>query len=368
MRAAHANAETTKVPVVAVPEKTRSRIPVGLILAAGVVAVGAAALTLGVATSRTSSSVVQPDQASNQLAVSAPANSGPQTRASQPDRSSSSIAASTAIAGEDLLSARIHDAVATSLPRIQAATATGTFEGSGLFVTDDGHIATSAGLIANADSILVWTEDGQRWKAHLVAADPISDIAILQIDSGDWPAVPLGTGSDLRQGQFALALDHDSRAIVFGEITGITGNNVIVEHPAAVPGTAILDDTGDVIAMVISDGTNTRATPAWMLEQVTVDLITFGSTTHTWLGVLVESDPDNDDMVVVGDVVVDSPAHEAGLQPGDLIDSVNGFSTPDAVTLQRQVKALEPGDEAVLTVTRNGSRRIIIAMLSEQPY
>ena len=142
---------------------------------------------------------------------------------------------------------------------------------------------------------------------------------------------------------------------------------MLVDQPAAVPGSAIVDDSGTVIGMITNDGTNRRATPAWMLEQVAVDLITSGSTTHVWLGVLVEDIEGDDYMVRVGEVVADSPAHEAGLRPGDLIDSINGMPIADATELYRQVQAAEPGDDAVLTVTRNSSRRIIIATLSTLP-
>jgi S1-C subfamily serine protease len=72
-------------------------------------------------------------------------------------------------------------------------------------------------------------------------------------------------------------------------------------------------------------------------------------------------------MVVIEEVVIDSPATQAKLRPGDLIDSFNGNPVPNAASLYRQVQNSEPGADAVLTVTRNGSRRLIIATLAELP-
>lgn len=364
MKAAHANAETAKVPVVEIVEDARrSKLNVGLMVAAGVVVVGAAALSIGVISGQQSPSTTQ---VVSEIAGILPVNaSGADVRSGLDMLASAEVSVEVRTEGEDVLSVRIHGEVAASLPRIQAVTPDGMREGSGLFVTDDGHIATSAGLIESADYVLAWTEDGQRWKAHIIATDAVSDIAVIQIDSADWPGVSLGS-AELWNGQYALALDHEEDSISIGEVTAVSAPLLEIDQPAAVPGSAIVDDTGAVIAMVVADGTNNHATPAWMLEQVAVDLISSGTTTHVWLGVGVSSSPGGD-MVVIEEVLTDSPATQARLHRGDLIDSFNGNPVPNAASLHRQVQNSEPGADAVLTVTRDGSRRLIIATLAELP-
>lgn len=358
MHAAHANAETAKVPAIVIDVAPKSRVHMGLVIAAGVAVVGAAALTLGVVSTRTGSTSAQ---VASQVAGIAETD---ETDSASIDtqNETTDVIAETSAQGEGILAVRIHDQIAMSLPRIQAATSTGMREGSGLFVTSEGHIATSAGLIEDADYILAWTDDDQRWKAHVLASDPVSDIAIIQIDSEDWPAVSLGTGDDLRNGQYALALDHENHSISIGEVTDASGALIEVDQPAALPGSAIVDDTGAVIAMVTADGTNNYATPAWMVENVSVDLISSGQTTHIWLGVVVE-DTATDDMVIIRKVMADSPAAAAGLRVDDLIDSFNGDPVFDAASLHHLVQSSDAHSEAVLTVTRNGSRRIILATL-----
>lgn len=359
---ARADREAVDTPTISIdPASTSSQRPrfhTGLRVAAGLALVGVAALTAGVLAGDDIGRQAEVAGILPVAEVSSPLDEA------HPITGVTDIAAASTRNGEERLAARVHAAVSASLPRVQVATADGMREGSGLFLTNDGHIATSAGLVEDAQYVLVWTDDGQRWKAETVATDDVSDLAIVQIEADDWPAASLGVDTQLWAGQYALALDHDDNEISIGEVTAIVGPVVGVDQPAALPGSAIIDDTGEVIAMVTSDSMNSYATPAWRLEQIAIDLLRQGSTTHTWLGLVVDSDPA--DMVRVQEVIADSPAAAAGLRPGDLIDSLNGRPTPDADKLFRIVQAGEPGDDAVLTVTRrNGDRAMIVAELGE---
>jgi|GEM_PF-987966 len=360
MAAAHAHAETAKVPVVHVPEVApKSRLHLGLKVAAGVVVVGAAALTIGVMSNQrglSTSSVISTN-------VTADA---PEIEPARQDLSATSLAADVIPQGEEQLTTRVHDQVAASLPRIQAVTSGGMREGSGMFVTDDGHIATSAELIESAEYVLAWTDDGQRWKADLIASDTMSDVAVVKIDSDNWPAVSLGSTDAPWSGQYALALDHDHNAISIGEVTGVTAPSLIIDQQAAVPGSAIVDDTGAVIAMITGDGTNSHGTRAWMLEQVAIDLIASGQTSHNQLGLIVSDEPGSD-MIVVNEVIANSPAAESGLQPGDLIDTFDGSPVIDSASLYHHVQQAQPGDPVVLTVTSEGDRRIVIVTIELAP-
>jgi len=363
MQAAMANADTAKLPAVRIGESTgsegRGRLQVGLMVAAGVVVVGAAALTIGFVSVNGSSDTAGSEIAASTLPVVNPA------RSVAGGDIGNAIGVESGPDSAGTLAARVHDEVAASLPRIQAVTPQGMREGSGLFITDDGYIATSAGLIDGADYVLAWTEDGQRWKAEIIAADSVSDVAVVHIDSDAWPAVSLGTDTPW-DGQHAHALDHDDRTISLGEITRVSAPLVEIDQPAALPGSAVVDDAGEVVAMVTADGTNRHATPAWMLEQVAVDLIASGTTVHVSLGIEVD-DVESGGMVEVRTVLEGSPAETAGLRPGDLIDSYDGNAVADSASLYRRIQAGEPGDEAVLTVTRNASRRIVVTSLIAHP-
>ena len=112
---------------------------------------------------------------------------------------------------------------------------------------------------------------------------------------------------------------------------------------------------------------STTAAPAWILEQVAIDLIASGETTHLWLGVVIADyeSASPADSVIIEAVVAGSPAADAGLQPGDKINSMNGEATPDAATLHQLIQGAEPGDDAELLVTRDGDRNLVVATLAE---
>ena len=352
--AAQARAETVEVPIVSpTSQPGRRRFHRGFKIAASLAAVGAAALTIGAISSNGTS----------QTQVAALQSAAPEVTPIVVEGQNTTVQVYNA--GEEQLANRVFDQVAFALPRVQAATTTGIVEGSGLFLTTSGHIATSASLVTDANYVLVWTQDGQRWNAEVLAHDTVTDVAVLQINSDEWPAAPLGTGSNLRAGQYALTLDHQLDTISLGEVATIYGSFIDVEQSAAVPGSALLDDTGAVIGMITGDGSNRRATPAWLLEQVSVELLVDGTATHTWLGVAVEADTTRDGMVRVMEVVPNSPADRAGILPDDLIDSLNSTTIDNAAVLFQLVHSADPGDDAVLTVTRHGNRRIIIAELGE---
>jgi len=326
--AARANAETAQIPAITL------------------VAIGAVALVFGAVSNPSTTETV---------GTAASIGQSPQvweirSESAEAPQQSIAVESASAVPGEQALTTRVHSSISSSLPRIQAATGAGMREGSGLFVTGEGHIATSAALIDGTDYVLAWTEDGRRWKADLVATDQLSDVAILQIQSSEWPAASLGSEIDLRAGQYALALDHDLDVFMIGEVTGVEGPLVEINQAVAVPGSAIVDDTGTVIAMTTFTGSGTVATPVWRVEQIVVDLIASGHATHSWLGVALVTTPSNPDNMHVNHVIEGSPAALAGVEADDVINSINGTTVATPADVYRLIQAIEPGDEAVTAI------------------
>lgn len=352
MRAAHAAAETAKVPVVTVDDPARRRrTQLTLLAAAGVVVVGAAALTAGVLSSpSTPPAAVQPVAAAPIADVE--------------------VALAETGSTEERLAATLHAEVAASLPRIQAATDYGMREGSGLFVSASGYIVTSAGLVDGAEYLLAWTDDGGRWEATVVATDPVSDIAVLHIEGDDWPPARIGSDRSPYRGQYALSIDYVGGTLHVGEVVSVadavniepnlTATRIGVEV-GALPGSAILDDAGFVIAMATAHD-STAATPAWMIERVALDLITGGTTSHSWLGVQVRSDDGGPGLAI--DVVTGgSPAHQAGLEVGDVVEWVNGAEASGGHVLLTAVETSRPGDTLALGILRDGEQHQLTVTL-----
>lgn len=369
-----AAASATAEPTVELPAVTVGRSPVGLLLnrglmtAAVVVAIGATALAVGALTARSST-----DQAST-IRPAALTSLGADTG------NTDGIVLDTELDPEQALADRLHAELGDALPRVQAATATGMLEGSGAFITADGHLVTSSRLVTGADYLLVWTADGSRWAAELVASDRFSDVAVLRVepeavDQGSFGAASFKPGAELRTGQYAITLDHDVGSMTFGQVSSLVGaapdgasgdrSSRFDVQPGMTPGAAIVDDSGAIIGLV-NAASGSQATPSWMVERVAADLLSNGATRHAWLGVHVESDLSRGSARVL-EVVTGSPAANAGLRPGDLIDAVGSDALSTTASLWTLIQRRSPGDTIDLTVTRNGERRIVSAQLSALP-
>jgi len=362
--------------------RSREGLHRGLVATAVAVAVGASALSLGLLTAEpdrdtaiassaarpvnTEQDSTQADETIELETYSSAANSG---TVDLP------IAAPTNTAETQRLPAH----VAASLPRIQAATTDGMREGGGVFVSSDGLIATSASLIAESDYVVAWTHDGRRWAAEVVAFDAFSDVALLQVEAPSPPA-PFNLDSDSAaiesQGHYALVIDYESDSILLGEVAESDNESIhpsvewhefgdqpsrIAINTIALPGSAIVDDTGQVIALVNEravTNSDLNATPAWMVHRVVDDLLADGVAVHPWLGVQAESGPAGSEVRIV-EVIDGSPADLAGLRSGDLVDSINHELIEDPGDFWRSIQQREPGDRISLSVTRNGERRLV---------
>jgi len=361
---AAAIAEPTELVAEAAADAPAPRsVHAGLLAAALVVIVGASAIAMGALSTRSGESSAASIDASRPpatVAALAPEAVSPLGAAGDVD-----VAAASDV--ETRLAARIHGNVAHTLPRIQAATATGMREGSGLFITADGHLITSAALVSGSDYVLAWTHDGRRWPAVVIATDLISDVALLAIDAPT-EAAPFSQDTHLWSGQYAMAIDHGNRTMSLGQVESLIGatdvgsgdpSSRVLVAPQVLPGSAIVDDTGAVIAMVnLTQDETARATPAWMLERVVGQLLHEGQASHPWLGAMVEFDQ-SESSGHISAVHDDSPAASAGLQVGDIIDSVNGEPLSTNMSIWTMVQMRTPGEVVDLAVTRHGQRRLV---------
>lgn len=374
--AAAAEAPTVELPRVEPIDSARRGRRV-LVATAAVLALSAGALAFGVLAARSAGDSAQiallDDTA---LAPATEPGDDAETvertqRSTQPGVDN--IAISGELGAETALAGQLHDELAASMPRVQAATDHGMREGSGFFVTSDGYLVTSAQLVSDSEYLLVWTHDGGRWHADLVAADGFSDVAVLKVvDAPAFPAAFKNT-DELWAGQYAMAIDHDQSSMTVGEVASLTSAAPAVGpgdrssrfriEPGMKPGAAIVDDTGSVIGLVNADAA-TQATPGWMVERVTADLIAAGVTVHPWLGVHVEPDPTSQH-VKLTTIVGGSPADLAGLRAGDLIDAVDGTELSTTQSFWTLLQRQRPGDRVDLAVTRNGERRLISVELTE---
>ncbi len=250
--------------------------------------------------------------------------------------------------------------------------------GSGVIVDQMGTIITNQHVIAGADSIRVQLADGRVADATITGQDPDTDIAILDLSIGNLPIMPMGRSDTLRVGDIVLAIGNPyglSQTVTQG-IVSATGRGQLglatfenfIQTDAAInlgnSGGALIDVNGDLVG--INTAVLNRASggpegigfaiPVNLVRGVMEQILEHGHVVRGWLGFAPRDlSPDQavqlgtaDGGVAVDNILVRSPAFEAGIRPGDLVTALNGDPVKSAQELVSRVAALKPGADVEL--------------------
>ena len=264
--------------------------------------------------------------------------------------------------------------------------------GSGFILTTNGQILTNAHVIEGATSVRVTMKDGRTFDGSVVGADSVTDVAVIQVQATDLPMVTLGSTDNLAPGQWAIAignplgLDNTVTAGIISAIgrsssqVGIPDKRVqFIQTDAAInPGNSggpLLNDRGEVIGMNTAIRANAQglgfAIPIETAKRIADQLFETGEAQHPFLGIQmvnlspemrqrINEDPEIDikvnqeSGVVIVRVMEGTPAEAAGLQRGDIIQTVNGKPVQTPVDVQTQVETSEIGTAMLLEVLRDG--------------
>ena len=270
--------------------------------------------------------------------------------------------------------------------------------GSGFFISAEGYIVTNNHVVENATEIEVVLEDGRELEAELVGTDAQTDLAVLRVvESGDYPFVEFGSSSELRRGDWVVALGNPfglggtaTAGILSADGRDLGNSNPYTDFlqiDAAINRGNSGGPTFDLYGRVV--GVNTAifsptggsvgigfAIPADLARDVTDTLIQSGRVSRGWLGVTIQDvTPDMADArglseargAIVADLVTGSPARESGIKRGDIIVEINGQSVDDATDTTRLVGALAAGSKNSFVVLRDGSRETISVTVGERP-
>ena len=245
--------------------------------------------------------------------------------------------------------------------------------GSGVIVDAMGTIVTNQHVIAGADSIRVQLADGRVADATIVGQDPDTDIAILDLKIGDLPIMPLGRSDTLRVGDIVLAIGNPygiGQTVTQGIVSGVGRDQLglatfesFIQTDAAInlgnSGGALIDAHGDLV------GINTAvlnrqnggpegigfAIPVNLVRGVMEQILMNGHVVRGWLGFVPQDLTDEQSAqvgtagggVTVVNILVKSPAYEAGMRPGDLVTALGGEAVHSAQDLVARVSGLKPG-------------------------
>ena len=270
--------------------------------------------------------------------------------------------------------------------------------GSGWVIDPEGLIVTNNHVIANAKSITVTLADGRTFPAKVIGADALSDLAVLQIDDDNLPALAIGDSSQLRIGDWVLVIGNAlgmgisakegiiSRLGVSVPVSAGQTLYDLIETSAPInPGNSggpLVNMSGEVIgitsaklAAVDVEGLG-YAISSNTARPIIEELVQQGYVIRPWLGVVLRSvdqwlvlryDLTVDYGVFITDVAPNSPATQAGLQPGDVLVSFAGSKINSAEELIRTIHSSQIGQEAEITFWRGNAKDTTTAVLTESP-
>src|SRR3954453_13708477 len=265
--------------------------------------------------------------------------------------------------------------------------------GSGFIVSKDGYILTNNHVVDGSDQVMVRLLDRREFKAKVVGTDPNTDLAVLKIDANNLTPAPLGSSSAARVGEWVLAVgnplgDNLTFTVTSGIISakgrtlalpGQSERSIqdFIQTDAAInPGNSggpLVSVEGQVIGVNSAIASETGyysgygfAIPIDLAHKVMDQIITSGRVHRAALGVSVQNATPNDAAyvglpdvrgVLVQDFSENSPAKKAGIQPGDIIISLDGKPVEYVGQMQQQVGFRNPGEKVKVEVARKGGVR-----------
>lgn len=260
-------------------------------------------------------------------------------------------------------------------------------QGSGFIVREDGVVMTNAHVIKDADEVTVRLNDKREFKAKVLGADKASDVAVLKIEASGLPTVKIGRSSEMRVGEWVLAIGSPfgfessaTAGIVSAKSRSLPNDSYpFIQTDVAVnPGNSggpLFNMAGEVIGINSQIYSRTGgyqglsfAIPIDLAMSIQDQILQHGKVQRGRLGVTIQevdqgladsfglSKPTG---ALVSSVEKDSPAAKAGLEPGDVILSVDGKEIESSNELPPIIAAIRPGDSARLQIWRKGATREI---------
>lgn len=301
-----------------------------------------------------------------------------------------------------------------NLPRLGDGKApSGDGSGSGVVISSDGYIATNNHVVENATQIEVVFTDRHTFIAKLAGRDPSTDLALLKVDAKNLPIVELGNSDSVQIGEWVLAVGYpfSLNTTATAGIISAKGRNIgiinsssqvsqqantaiesFIQTDAAInpgnSGGALVDMNGRLIGIntAITSLTGSYsgyafAIPVNLAKKILDDLKEFGVVKRGLLGVsfpptTIEDqylkqqgiNPGSVKGVFITGIQRGSAAAAAGLQVGDIIQSINGAELTSSSEFSERIARHRPGDKVVLSFLRNGKLKITSATLKgEEP-
>ncbi|MBL4637992.1 MAG: DegQ family serine endoprotease [Proteobacteria bacterium] len=268
--------------------------------------------------------------------------------------------------------------------------------GSGFVLSSDGYILTNHHVIKDADEIIVRFSDRHELEAKILGSDERSDVALLKVDATGLKAVKLGDSTQLKVGEWVLAIgspfgfDYSATAGIISALgRSLPSDSYVpfIQTDVAInPGNSggpLFNLEGEVIGINSQIYSRTGgfmgvsfAIPMDVAMNVVAQIKSQGYVSRGWLGVVIQDvtrelaesfglkKPHG---ALISRVLADSPAAKAGLEPGDVILKFDGKPVSTSSALPPIVGRTAIGKAVNIEVMRNNERKTVQVNVEELP-
>jgi len=263
--------------------------------------------------------------------------------------------------------------------------------GSGVIIDEDGYIVTNEHVISRASKIKVRLSDGRDFEASMISSDPISDLAVLKINSPTpLPYVKMGTSKDLMIGESVIALGNPfglensittgvlsakNRTLTFNSEYGDIKYEGLIQTDALInPGNSggpLINIDGELIginAAIVNQAQGIGfAIPVDKVRQTLVKLFNFRELNKIWFGAQVEEQDDSSKGIKVSSIEPGSPADKAQIKVGDYITKIDSKEILDILDFEKYILKKNAGDKLYININRNGNEHKVDVKLEKAP-
>ena len=268
--------------------------------------------------------------------------------------------------------------------------------GSGVIISPDGYIVTNSHVVSGAEEISVTLENNKSFKARLVGADEVTDIAVVKIEASGLSYLEFGDSDALRLGEWVIAIGNPynlTNTITAGIVSaksrsmpsydeGFKIESFIQTDAAVNPGNsggALVNIKGELVGINTAIASRTGsftgysfAVPASIARKIVNDFVDFGEVKRALLGITMQ------DMsselarergirdvkgVYVSDVLKGGAANKAGIRESDVILSINGKPVNSSPEVQEQISKFRPKDRIKVVILREGKQKELSVVL-----
>ena len=269
--------------------------------------------------------------------------------------------------------------------------------GSGVVIDEKGYILTNNHVIDDAERLKVTLTDGRVMRGRVAGSDDVTDLAVIKVESEQpLPAAELGNSDDLKAGQIVMAIGNPfgltgGPAVTAGIISSLnrslqarSGVLELIQTDAAInPGNSggpLVNTEGKVVAINTANMPYAQgigfAVPINIAKSILKELIEKGRVTRPWIGVAsLKVTPQlarhyglhESEGALIAKVEPYSPADDAGLRKGDIIEGIDGSRIEDPSQIASHVRKKQVKDQLMLTVNRYGRQLQVPIQVDERP-